>query len=160
GVAGEQLKQEGKHWDWETTTVRRRRGVAAAFRWRTRDSALRRPQGAPHVAAPARQPAPTQPTQGDAMCRATVPRLAAAAGLADAALAGRADSAIALELYVPVPAHRAAWHGDGRVLVATALRDHDVPVAFDTAGNRYLLSPDAPPEIPVLALVPVETDFS
>ena len=86
--------------------------------------------------------------------------IAREAGLADAALASRADSAIALELYLPVPAHRAAWRGDGRVLVATALRDHDVPVAFDTAGNRYLLSPDAPPEIPVLALVPVETNFA
>ena len=59
-----------------------------------------------------------------------------------------------------MPAHRAAWRGDGRVLVATALRDHDVPVAFDTAGNRYLLSSETPPAIPVLALVPVETDFS
>ena len=86
--------------------------------------------------------------------------IAREAGLTDAALAGQADAAIALELYLPVPAHRAAWRGDGRVLVATALRDHDVPVAFDTAGNRYLLSPETPPAIPVLALVPVETDFS
>src|SRR2546426_1364238 len=86
--------------------------------------------------------------------------IARAAGLADAALAGRADSAIALELYVPVPAHRAAWHGDGRVLVATALRDHDVPVAFDTAGDRHPLSPGAPPQIPGLALVPGGTNFA
>ncbi len=70
------------------------------------------------------------------------------------------DSGVSLELYLPVPTHRATWRGDGRVLVATALRDHDVPVAFDTAGNRYLLSPDVPPAIPVLALVPVETDFT
>jgi hypothetical protein len=50
--------------------------------------------------------------------------------------------------------------GDGRVLVATELSDGDTPVAYDTAGNRYLLSPKTPPAIPVLALVPVETDFS
>src|SRR6266704_108555 len=80
--------------------------------------------------------------------------------LAASDVQSQADSAIPLELYLPVPAHRAAWQGDGRVLVATALADHDVPVAFDTAGNRYLLSPETPPAIPVLALVPVETDFS
>ena len=55
--------------------------------------------------------------------------IAREAGLTDAALAGRADSAIALELYLPVPAHRAAWRGDGRVLVATARAVYD-PSAF------------------------------
>lgn len=71
-----------------------------------------------------------------------------------------ANAAIALEIYFPVPAHRAAWAGDENVLVATAINDRDVPVAFDTRGVRHLLDPDAPPETPVLALVPVETDFS
>src|SRR2546426_6958601 len=80
--------------------------------------------------------------------------IAREAGLTDAALAGRADSAIALELYLPVPAHRAAWRGDGRALVAPALPDPDLPVAFDTAGKRYLLSPDAPPQVPALGPVP------
>lgn len=77
-----------------------------------------------------------------------------------AAVAGAADSTIPLEVYLPVPAHRVAWMGDGRLLVATQGSDGDTPVAYDTAGNRYLLSPDLPPSIPVLALVPVETDFS
>jgi hypothetical protein len=58
-----------------------------------------------------------------------------------------------------VPAHRAAWNADERVLVATAIRDHDAPVAFDPRGGRHVLSADEPPAIPVLALVPVETDF-
>ena len=71
-----------------------------------------------------------------------------------------AKNAIALEIYFPVPAHRAAWAGDENVLVATAINDRDVPVAFDTRGVRHLLDPDTPPETPVLALVPVETDFS
>lgn len=70
------------------------------------------------------------------------------------------DRAIPLEVYLPVPAQRAAWSGDARVLVATALKDHDTPVAFDPAGHRYLLSADAPPNTPVIAIVPVETDFS
>ncbi|HET9709195.1 MAG TPA: hypothetical protein VFP39_12930 [Gemmatimonadales bacterium] len=69
------------------------------------------------------------------------------------------DRAIPLEVYLPVPAQRAAWSGDANVLVATALQDHDSPVAFDPAGRRYLLSADAPPATPVIAMVPVETDF-
>jgi len=71
-----------------------------------------------------------------------------------------AKAAIALEVYFPVPAHRTAWTGDENVLVATAITDRDVPVAFDPQGGRQLLDPDTPPETPVLALVPVETDFS
>src|SRR6266704_1906234 len=67
---------------------------------------------------------------------------------------------IPLEFYFPVPAHRRAWTGDANVLVATALRDHDVPVAFDPQGHRILLDPDRPPATPVIALVPVETDFT
>ena len=70
------------------------------------------------------------------------------------------DRAIPLEVYLPVPAQRAAWSGDANVLVATALKDHDTPVAFDPAGRRYQLSADAPPSTPVIAIVPVETDFS
>src|ERR1051325_5329685 len=49
------------------------------------------------------------------------------------------DRAIPLEVYLPVPAQRAAWSGDANVLVATALKDHDTPVAFDPTGRRYLL---------------------
>ena len=64
-----------------------------------------------------------------------------------------------LELYMPVPAHRAAWKGDDRILVATAHADHEAPVAYDVRGRRQILSADAPPGTPVLALVPVETDF-
>jgi hypothetical protein len=65
----------------------------------------------------------------------------------------------ALELYLPVPAHRAAWNGGADVLVATAIADRDVPVAFDVRGRRLELSPESPPRTPVLALVPAETDF-
>jgi hypothetical protein len=78
----------------------------------------------------------------------------------DADVEQEAKAAIALEVYFPVPAHRAAWTGDENVLVATGITDRDVPVAFDPRGGRRLLDPDTPPETPVLALVPVETDFS
>jgi hypothetical protein len=64
-----------------------------------------------------------------------------------------------LELYLPVPAHRAAWTGDERILVATAARDREAPVAFSPQGERLVLDRDTPPDIPVLALVPVEADF-
>ena len=75
-------------------------------------------------------------------------------------LAKQAKQSIALEVYFPVAEHAAAWTGDERVLVATAIRDQDVPVAFDPDGRRRLLDPKAPPTTPVLALVPVETDFA
>src|SRR5882724_10022022 len=75
-------------------------------------------------------------------------------------LASEAKAAITLEVYFPVPAHRAAWTGDEHVLVATAVTDDDPPIAFDPDGRRQVLDPKTPPAIPVLALVPVETDFS
>jgi hypothetical protein len=76
------------------------------------------------------------------------------------ALAAQAKAAIALEVYLPVPAHRAAWNGDENILVATALTDDDPPIAFDADGRRYVLDAKTPPTTPVLAVVPVETDFS
>ena len=77
-----------------------------------------------------------------------------------AAIETEARSAIALEVYFPVPAHRTAWNGDENILVATALTDDDPPIAFDAEGRRQILDPKTPPTIPVLAVVPVETDFS
>jgi hypothetical protein len=75
-------------------------------------------------------------------------------------IAAEAKAAISLEVYLPVPAHRAAWQGDEHILVATALTDDDPPIAFDPEGRRHVLDPNAPPATPVLAIVPVETDFS
>ena len=85
-----------------------------------------------------------------------VARLSASA---DSAIEADARIAIPLELYFPVPAHRAAWSGGPEVLVASARKDRDAPVAYDVRGRRRVLSPDTPPPTPVLALVPVETDF-
>jgi hypothetical protein len=84
-----------------------------------------------------------------------------------ARLAGEASTAVeldarrapALELYLPVPAHRAAWTGDDRILVATTDDEREPAVAFSPKGERFVLSPTSPPDITVLALVPVETDF-
>ena len=70
-----------------------------------------------------------------------------------------ARRAPALELYLPVPAHRSAWTGDDRILVATTGDERQAPVAYSPRGERFVLSPATPPDVPVLALVPVETDF-
>src|SRR5213594_1552279 len=86
--------------------------------------------------------------------------MAQRAGVATADLGRAADGAIPLEMYLPVPEHRRIWKGDANVLVATALADHDPPVAFDVQGNRLVLDPERPPATPVIAVVPVETDFS
>jgi hypothetical protein len=85
--------------------------------------------------------------------------IARATGETGGAIAADAGRAPALELYLPVPEHRAAWTGDERVLVATIGEDGEAPVGFSPSGQRTLLSPTTPPDIPVLALVPVETDF-
>jgi hypothetical protein len=86
--------------------------------------------------------------------------VAAENGETEAGITQASRAAIALEAYFPVPAHRAAWTGDENVLVATAVTDREVPVAFDPQGRRRLLDPDTPPDTPVIALVPVETDFT
>jgi hypothetical protein len=78
----------------------------------------------------------------------------------DAEVEADANEAIPLEIYFPVPAHRAQWTGGPDVLVASAREDREAPVAYDIRGRRLVLSPDAPPSTPVLAVVPVETDFN
>jgi hypothetical protein len=95
-------------------------------------------------------------TEGTSPAAAEIGRLT---GDGAPAVTAEALAAPALELYLPVPEHRARWNGDGNLLVATALHDHEAPVAFDPSGRRQVLSADAPPATPVLALVPVETDF-
>ncbi|HMV30688.1 MAG TPA: hypothetical protein PKA50_01100 [Gemmatimonadales bacterium] len=75
----------------------------------------------------------------------------------------RTDSVLgaaqALEVYLPVPSHRQRWRGDAGLLGAALARDGDLPAAFDLHGGRHLLDPTRPPQTPVLAVVPVETDF-
>jgi hypothetical protein len=77
----------------------------------------------------------------------------------EATVAADARTAAALEFYMPVPEHRRTWKGDANLLVATAHRDREAPVAFTTTGKRLVLDANRPPSTPVLAVVPVETDF-
>jgi hypothetical protein len=68
--------------------------------------------------------------------------IARANGVADSVVLGEAGRVTALEIYLPVPAHRQAWSADENVLVATAMHDREAPVAFDPRGRRVVLSPD------------------
>jgi hypothetical protein len=65
-----------------------------------------------------------------------------------------------LEFYMPVAEHRKRWRGEDNLIVATQVEDTDDPIAWDVNGKRVALSLAAPPDAPVLVLVPVETDFS
>ncbi|HQR17431.1 MAG TPA: hypothetical protein PK948_03620 [Gemmatimonadales bacterium] len=85
--------------------------------------------------------------------------MARADGEAEASISADANEGIAAEVYFPVPGQLERWSGGPDLLVATALGDHDAPVAFDTRGRRVLLDPKSPPATPVLALVPQESDF-
>jgi len=85
--------------------------------------------------------------------------LARADGVPESQVDAEVQAAPQLELYLPVPEHRARWVGGEDLLVATAVMDHEAPIAFSPAGARRILSPDQPPPTPVLAIVPVETDF-
>jgi hypothetical protein len=95
----------------------------------------------------------------DAGDRQTLRAVARANGISAAAFSIEAHSAAPLEMYLPVPAHWAAWRGDDRLLVATVGGDHEAPVAFTLDGRRLVLDPERPPATPVLVVVPVETDF-
>jgi hypothetical protein len=80
-------------------------------------------------------------------------------GEPESAVQADAEAAIPLEIYFPVAEHRAGWRGGSDVLVASAREDRESPIAYDVKGRRQELSPDSPPSTPVLAIVPVETDF-
>ncbi|MFI5235354.1 MAG: hypothetical protein ACHQXA_06565, partial [Gemmatimonadales bacterium] len=63
--------------------------------------------------------------------------MAAASGEQEAGIREDADAASPLEFYFPVHGQREAWRGDENILVATAVTDGDIPVAFDTRGQRH-----------------------
>ncbi len=86
-------------------------------------------------------------------------RLAQLAGESEASITADLDRGAAVEIYLPVPAHRQRWRGDDQILVATAEQDGDAPVAFDLMGRRFTLSPDRPPATPVLIVSRAEARF-
>src|SRR5712692_7731168 len=86
--------------------------------------------------------------------------MAQRSGVATADLGRAADGAIPLENGEVHLERDRAVDGAAHILVATAVADHDPPVAFDVQGNRLVLDPERPPATPVIAVVRVETDFS
>ena len=108
--------------------------------------------------------APEGKLQFQALLRADQAMLLPAIARADAAdvteLLTELAAARPLEVYLPVEAQRRAWQGDDQVLVATLEHDGDAPIAYDLKGNRLVLSATTPPSVPVIALVPQETDFT
>jgi hypothetical protein len=62
-------------------------------------------------------------------------------GITQESIVAQAKAAIELEVYIPVPAHRAAWTGNENILVATALTDDDPPIAFVHTSNDVHHSP-------------------
>jgi hypothetical protein len=87
-------------------------------------------------------------------------RVAEASGDTPALIEKELDAAGSLELYLPQPDHRSRWRGADDILVATAFKDGDTPIAFDVRGRRHTLDRKTPPPSPVLALLPSETDFT
>ncbi len=72
-----------------------------------------------------------------------------------------------LEMYLPVEAHRRKWKGTPDIVVLGEIRDEvDIRkaggayTAFDIHGNELHYPMNAPPERPVLSVVPVETSFA
>ena len=92
--------------------------------------------------------------------RSVLREVARLSGSSEAEIQNDAANTPGLELYLPVVEHRAKWKGGSEILVATAISDEDLPTAYDTHGRALELDPLHPPAIPVLSLVPVETDFS
>ena len=70
------------------------------------------------------------------------------------------EASAAIEIYLPVPAHRISWQGGREILVATAEADREAPIAFDVGGQRRTLDPSQPPAQPVIALGRAETEFT
>jgi hypothetical protein len=91
--------------------------------------------------------------------RRALRQLARLSAESESAVQADAAAAIPLEIYFPVPGHRAAWTGGPDILVASAREDREAPIAYDMKGHRRVLSADTPPATPVLSLVPAETDF-
>ncbi len=79
-------------------------------------------------------------------------RMAAHAGASVSEISADLTASPSMEVYLPVPAHRATWRGGTNLLVATAREDGEAPVAFDLQGRRRVLDPRTPPTEPVIAL--------
>jgi hypothetical protein len=65
----------------------------------------------------------------------------------------------AMELYMPVRAHRQTWTGEP-VLVAVQMEEKEAPTAYNEKGDSVVLSLTAPPSVPTFVIVPAEANYS
>jgi hypothetical protein len=98
-------------------------------------------------------------TDGQGMGLLAAMAVRAGAGTTRTAIRELRDSVPAMEFYLPVAEHRAAWRGDRNLLVATSLEEDEVPVGYDLRGNAVPLRSDSAPVTPTLVLVPRESDI-
>lgn len=92
--------------------------------------------------------------------RPILARMAARAGRTQTQLLQLVSQVVDLEIYLPVREHRRDWAGGRDAVVAFALHDHEIPEGFRIGGEPFVFtSAEVPPPTPVIALVPVETDF-
>lgn len=87
-------------------------------------------------------------------------KIGAATGASREEVLSRVAALPPLELYMPVPSHREAWHGGEDLLVAVHLDEEAEPIGFDLDGRMTVLDLEVAPETPTLVLVPAETNFN
>lgn len=65
-----------------------------------------------------------------------------------------------LEFYLPVPQHRAGWHGGRELLIAAQHREGAMIYGFDLSGRAVRMTEAEVPVSPTVVIVSAETDFS
>ena len=97
--------------------------------------------------------------------RSLASRIESRIGAQAGSLSSSASSIQDLEVYLPISAQRAAWHGDSRIVVAgfteseDELRARGSVIAYDLGGQPVTLSYTAKPSMPVIAVTNAETQF-
>ncbi|HEX8394264.1 MAG TPA: hypothetical protein VF665_18110, partial [Longimicrobium sp.] len=79
-----------------------------------------------------------------------------ASGLSLDEVSALAKAAGSMEIYLPVPAHRAAWTGGSDLQVAVQERDRVGLKGFDLNGNAVQLSSDVTPTTPTVVITHAE----
>lgn len=83
--------------------------------------------------------------------------MARAGGLSTADVQALLAQTGPVEIYLPVPEHRAAWTGGDNVIVGYTERDHAQPYGFDLNGRAVELSADEAPATPTIMVTFAES---
>ena len=85
--------------------------------------------------------------------------MAAPGGKSRSQVLGGLQQLRSVEFYMPVTKHRETWTGDGEILVAAQLKEHDPIMAFNSQGEPVPMDEATVPSQPTLVLVSSETRF-